>query len=980
MRDTTLDVALLAPSRDEPPISTSVERTVAGRYRLEERLGKGGFGTVWRSHDTVTGADVAVKLLQFRDAGDVRRFRDEAALLRLLELPGVVRLLDDGVDDGTPFLVTEIVNGTPFPRAPSRDAAGWDAIARPTFALLEALSRVHHVGVIHRDLKPANVLVSPSGVPTILDFGVSWGPGFSDSEKGAGVAGTPAYLAPEQALGRAGDDRTDLYTLGVMLFESLSGRMPHRAKDASALLSAKVNQAPRSLREIAPYVPVQVATVVDHMLNLVPNARPGSAATVLELLGGARSNRALPRLGDPTFVERVGKRMLRGESVRAFGQSGSGRSRLLQDVAEWLHARGSEVFAVTALTQVDEVRVAIDRQRDQRTLCLTVEDGAELDPQVLGLLNSGTPSGAVLRLVEVAAEAHVTIPPLAESDLRPLFHGPDRVLHLVEDGARELRRRTDGTPRDTLHVLGSWERAGLCHWDGDKVRVEREALDRLSAGLKVQTSYGSVFHGAQEPSVTGVELEIAEWVRLAGDHASVALLGNLVGKPKAELEEGVTALVGAGAIRAEGGALALLDTLPRDTRWTVARTQQARKRLVTELAAGTTGRFAHLLQLGDASGLVDEAIQVAGSAEHTGRVTQAFAIVGEAVTFASRSEAHEGWGALLQHYAVLALAAQSPRLLDVALYACSRAVGHAAEASGIWQLLDAARIVRYVERTNHRSLRAAQAVRPFEHLGLERWRRAIIVQAGYCLPPNEHARMVEHQMDWAAGKGVDVEASVRGWLGNARFRQGNFSEAAACHLTSFHKAHSPLLRMASGVNAAKALMECHRDEEALAMSRAAAELAADLRAPSMELRALWLGRAVAYRARGTTGIDRELVDVALRTHGPSERSLVLMTEAAAAWRADDLDNAGELALECARAFDASGQRAAALTLRGLAYRCGAIDRDEGTDALLDDVLREQPDWIRTQARALWSTHPLGPDIGPRLDILAEGEMQTQSTA
>lgn len=983
MGDPTIPAERLVPMRAETPVATTVHRTIAGRYRLLTPLGSGGFGTVWRAQDSVTKTWAAVKLLSFSDAGDVRRFRDEVALLRLLDLPGVVRLLDDGVDAGTPFLVTEIVEGSPFPRAPRRDATGWDAIAQPTFALLEALSRVHHAGVVHRDLKPANVLVSAEHKPTILDFGVSWGPGFSDSEKGGHVAGTPAYLAPEQAIGRPGDDRTDLYTLGVMLFESLSGRLPHRAASASELLVAKVNTAPMSLREVAPWVPVHVSTTIDQMLSLRPNARPGSAATVLEMLGGAHTHRDLARLGDPTLVERIGVRLLNRESIRVFGNPGSGRTRLLGDVGEWLRERHANVVEINAMTYPEDLAKVPEPAPDFRfegdggsgaaPTIVMIEDTEELDDLVVDALEDVIAKHTVLRLVDAPAVAEFSVPRLLEEDLRDLFHGPDLVLHLKEDGAHELAKATDGTPRNVLHVLAAWERAGLCHWDGDKVRIERESLDRLQAGLQVHTSYGSAFDG-EDTEATDEQLEIAEWIRLAGENANVAMLGNLVGQPTESVQANVTALIQLGAVREHGGGgLGLLDTLPRNSRWSVERTQQARKKLVANLSGEGTTRFVHLLKLGDVEGVVQEAERIAAEAERNGRVVRAFAVVGQAIALASREGEIAAWDRLLGHYVTLGLSAQCPRRLDLALYACSRAVGHVSRASSMWQLLDAARIVRYVERSNERGLRTARGVREFEDLALDRWRRAIVFQAGYCLSPQEHFGLGDEALQWAADKSVDVRASVRGWVGNTYFRLGDYESAAECHLFGFENTTFPMLKAVSGANAARALMECHRHEEALAVAHAAAEQAAEIRGFGMELRALWLGRAVAYRTRQTDGADAAFVEVAHRA-SPSVRSVVLMTESAAAWRAGRLELGGELAIEAARAFDATGQPASSLVMRGLAYRCGALERTAEVDAELEATLGTQPEWMADQLRVLWSSEPLGPDSGERMDILSEGEL------
>ncbi|MEZ4299014.1 MAG: serine/threonine-protein kinase [Polyangiaceae bacterium] len=210
---------------------------LADRYRLLRVLGRGGHGEVWEAEDRLTSTLVAVKLL--RSSGvEPARVRREVSALRLLRIPGVVQMLDEGVDGDTAFVVMERVQGDPFP---GHERRAWADLAPAATSLLETLSRVHQIGVVHRDLKPQNVLVDPQGRATILDFGLSLGASLGQalSEEGS-VAGTPDYLSPEQLLGTQVTPATDLYSLGVMLFEALSGRLPHEAGDLQALLRSRL--------------------------------------------------------------------------------------------------------------------------------------------------------------------------------------------------------------------------------------------------------------------------------------------------------------------------------------------------------------------------------------------------------------------------------------------------------------------------------------------------------------------------------------------------------------------------------------------------------------------------------------------------------------------------------------------------------------------------------------------------------------------
>jgi serine/threonine protein kinase len=162
---------------------------VSGRYRIEGELGRGGMGVVYRAHDLLLDRPVALK----RPLGPHERARREAHALRLLKLPGAVELLDEGEDAAGPFLVTEIVTGSPFP------GRGWP-VEDLAAQLLEVLASVHAAGILHRDLKPQNVIVDGLGHVHVLDFGVARGPALGSRSTEIG-GGTPRYLAPEQLAG-----------------------------------------------------------------------------------------------------------------------------------------------------------------------------------------------------------------------------------------------------------------------------------------------------------------------------------------------------------------------------------------------------------------------------------------------------------------------------------------------------------------------------------------------------------------------------------------------------------------------------------------------------------------------------------------------------------------------------------------------------------------------------------------------------------
>jgi hypothetical protein len=263
---------------------------VAGRYRLLKRIGRGGQAEVWEAEDEIARARVAIKVLDGLHGLQAARVRREIAALRVLRLPGVVSLLDEGLDEAGAYIVMERLEGHPFPGPPREGAWRWEEIEGTALLLLETLARVHAAGVLHRDLKPANVIVDADGRPTILDFGLSR---FAepDAQRITGrneVFGTIAYLAPEQLCGDPVTPRTDLYAVGIMLYRALAGRLPHEARGWGALVRERIGQPTTPLRARAPEVPSAVAAAVDHLLAVQPDERPTSAAHARTLLcGGA---------------------------------------------------------------------------------------------------------------------------------------------------------------------------------------------------------------------------------------------------------------------------------------------------------------------------------------------------------------------------------------------------------------------------------------------------------------------------------------------------------------------------------------------------------------------------------------------------------------------------------------------------------------------------------------------------------------------
>ena len=285
-----------------------IGRVIDRKYRVIERLGAGGFGAVYRAQHTGTGGNVALKLLHQSiagHAGAVQRFNIEARNTHKLHHHNTVRVSDFGTtEDGLLFLAMEYVEGSSLHEVMNREhCLSVARTVRIIEQVLKSLGEAHQQQIIHRDIKPQNIMLTDRvGEPDfvkVLDFGVSR----SLEASGAGTQGyigTPRYMAPEQCAGRLVDARADLYSVGCLMYQMLSGRTPFtfaglkRSELALAYVHAHVNQPPDELLRVAPGVcPPSIAHVVMAMLQKDPNRRPPSAEAVLQRFAQIRQTTQL---------------------------------------------------------------------------------------------------------------------------------------------------------------------------------------------------------------------------------------------------------------------------------------------------------------------------------------------------------------------------------------------------------------------------------------------------------------------------------------------------------------------------------------------------------------------------------------------------------------------------------------------------------------------------------------------------------------
>lgn len=278
----------------ETAVTTANDRlrpgdTFAGRYTIESVLGRGGMGTVYKAKDSELGEVVAIKTLRpelVQDDDSRERFKDEIRLTRRITHPNVVRTHDFGEHDGLWYLTMEYVEGlTVRELLDARGRLGVEPAMAIGTQLAASLVVAHEMGVIHRDIKPHNLLLDDAGVLKVMDFGVARLIETTASHTQAGaIVGTPSYMSPEQLMGEAVDARADLYSVGVVLFEVLTGELPIDAPTVMALFKKVLSGSARRPGEVVAGVPPGLDDLVVQLLAKQVADRVPSAAVLLERL------------------------------------------------------------------------------------------------------------------------------------------------------------------------------------------------------------------------------------------------------------------------------------------------------------------------------------------------------------------------------------------------------------------------------------------------------------------------------------------------------------------------------------------------------------------------------------------------------------------------------------------------------------------------------------------------------------------------
>ncbi len=270
-----------------------------GRYEIHELLGVGGMAVVYRAYDTIDDRMVAIKILKDEFSGNsdfLRRFRNESKAIAVLSHPNIVKVYDVSFGDRIQYIVMEYVDGITLKQyldQHKETAVPWKEALHFTTQILWALQHAHEKGIVHRDIKPQNIMLLQDGTIKVMDFGIAR---FARSETRTmtdKAIGSVHYIAPEQARGDVTDERADIYSVGVMLYEMLTGRLPFEADNAVSVAIMQLQANPTLPRDINPDIPEGLQEITMKAMQKAPSQRYQSAAEMLQDIETFRRNPAV---------------------------------------------------------------------------------------------------------------------------------------------------------------------------------------------------------------------------------------------------------------------------------------------------------------------------------------------------------------------------------------------------------------------------------------------------------------------------------------------------------------------------------------------------------------------------------------------------------------------------------------------------------------------------------------------------------------
>ncbi|MBQ9673982.1 MAG: Stk1 family PASTA domain-containing Ser/Thr kinase [Ruminococcus sp.] len=287
-----------------------------GRYEIHELIGVGGMANVYRCYDTIDDREVAIKILkdEFLDNADfIRRFKNESKSIAVLSHPNIVRVYDVSFGDVIQYIVMEYIDGITLKEyIAQQKVIKWKEALHLTTQILRALQHAHEKGIVHRDIKPQNIMLLQDGTIKVTDFGIARNFNSATRTMTEQAIGSVHYIAPEQAKGGNTDGKTDIYSVGVMMYEMLTGKLPFVADNAVSVALMQLQSTPKLPRELNPELPIGLQEITLKAMQKDPKARYSSAQAMLDDIDRFRLNPKItfgyktPKADEPTkYVETI---------------------------------------------------------------------------------------------------------------------------------------------------------------------------------------------------------------------------------------------------------------------------------------------------------------------------------------------------------------------------------------------------------------------------------------------------------------------------------------------------------------------------------------------------------------------------------------------------------------------------------------------------------------------------------------------------
>lgn len=418
-----------------------IGRVFNNRYQLTERIGIGGMAEVYRAQDRVLGRLVAVKVMLPQYASDpefTQRFRQEAAAAANLQSPYIVNVYDWGQDEGIHYMVMEYVRGSDLKTAiTQRGAINQRKVAEIGAQVCKALSVAHNQDIIHRDIKPQNIMVQPDGNVKVMDFGIARAKN-SMKQQTSAVLGTAHYISPEQAQGKELTPASDIYSLGVVLYEAATGKLPFDGPDSVSVAMKQVSDAPVPPREVNPDLDPNLEAIILRALEKDPAARFATVNDMKHALNDYLAGRPVSLDDDATHV------MSNGTFVPPISNA-AGATSVMQPLA----SDGSPVSgAPSVMRAVDEEEQAKHKKRRNAVIVAIIAAVALLVAAIAFALSGMNGSSMVPDVTGQTAQQ-------AEATLKSAGYTIGTTTEVYDDSTDEGRVMSTDPPAGTTAEKGS---------------------------------------------------------------------------------------------------------------------------------------------------------------------------------------------------------------------------------------------------------------------------------------------------------------------------------------------------------------------------------------------------------------------------------------------------------------------------------------------------------------------------------------------